>query len=50
MRVDWSWRIMGGCFLIKMVKRSCVHAVSNDSKGKDCHGKGIAAIERVAAK
>jgi len=28
----------------------CVHAVSDDSNGEDCHGEGIAAIERVAAK
>jgi hypothetical protein len=28
----------------------CVHAVSNNSKGEDCHGEGIAAVERVAAK
>jgi hypothetical protein len=28
----------------------CVHAVSDDSNGEDCHGEGIAAIERVVAK
>jgi hypothetical protein len=50
MRVDRIWRVMGGCFWIEMIEKRCVHAVSNDSKGEDCHSEGIAAIERVAAK
>lgn len=34
----------------KRQEKRCVHAVSNNTKGEDCHGEGIAAVKRVAAK
>ena len=33
-----------------MEEASCVHGVADDSYAEDCHGEGIAAVERVAAK